>query len=92
MLALAENNLRSTRCAALLFFLVLHQVGSSHFLIAPAESFAKLAERRATRSGFLVLWWLERIMFRAWHGVKFGACCMCPKCNRLSGGFETAKE
>jgi hypothetical protein len=47
MLPLAEDDLRSSRYPALLFFLVLHQVGSSHCQIAPAESFPKLAERRA---------------------------------------------
>ena len=31
-------------------------------------------------------------MFRAPHGVKFGACCMCPMCNRLAGLRKRVKE
>jgi hypothetical protein len=29
-------------------------------------------------------WWLLRIMFRTPYAVKFGASCVCPKCNRLT--------
>jgi hypothetical protein len=31
-------------------------------------------------------------MFRAPHGVKFGARGMCPMCNRLAGLRKSAKE
>ena len=45
MLPFTEDDLRGTRYPALVFFLVLHQIGSSHCQSAPAESFPKLAER-----------------------------------------------
>src|SRR5208282_2541328 len=48
MLALTEDDLRSARHSALLLFLVLHQVGSSHCQIAPAESFPKPVLRGRT--------------------------------------------
>jgi len=48
MLALTEDDLRGARHRALLFFLVLHQVGSSHCQIAPAESFPKLVRQDRT--------------------------------------------
>jgi hypothetical protein len=43
MLPLTEDDLRGARHPAFLFFLVLHQVGSSHCQIAPAESFPEFA-------------------------------------------------
>jgi hypothetical protein len=43
MLPLTEDDLLGARHPAFLFFLVLHQVGSSHCQIAPAESFPEFA-------------------------------------------------
>jgi hypothetical protein len=45
MLAFTEDNLRSARDAALLFFLVLHEIGSSHCQICSSRNFFKVAER-----------------------------------------------
>jgi hypothetical protein len=39
MLPLAKNNLRRARRRALFFLFVLYQVGTSHFLVAPAYPF-----------------------------------------------------
>jgi hypothetical protein len=33
-------------------------------------------------------WWLQRIMFRLRHAVKFGASRVCPICNSVRDAFE----
>lgn len=43
MLPLAEDDLGSARNRALVLFLVLHEIGSSHCQMAPAETFPKFA-------------------------------------------------
>jgi hypothetical protein len=45
------------------------------------------------RSAVIHLYWLEQIMFRARHAVKFAARGLCLKCNvRKSAGVAGNRE
>jgi hypothetical protein len=91
MLAFAEDDLRSARHFPLFFFLVLHQIRTSHGFFAPAAPWSYLpgavsrlcsTEGCAIRSAFFDgLIATFAIMSPMAGAVKLQAVRLCPKCN-----------